>query len=51
MGGLEIALEGASHLILFLGFVSVRQGRCLNGGRLHDAQDLGADHRIDPRTA
>src|SRR3990172_353083 len=50
-GGLEIALEGAAHLILLLRFVSVRQDRCLDGGRLHDAQYLGGYRRIDPRTA
>jgi hypothetical protein len=50
-GGLELTLEGASHLILFLGSVSVRQDRCLNRGRLHDPQDLGGDRPIDPPTA
>src|SRR3990172_2033047 len=50
-GGLEIALEGAAHLILLLRFVSVRQDRCLDGGRLHGAQDFGSYRRIDPRTA
>ena len=51
VGGLEIALEGAPHLILLLRLVSVCQDRCLDGGRLHDAQYLGGDGLIDPRTA